>query len=330
MVAFAMFLLIALSSPLISSFLQISSNGSIILFGVGLLFAMVIPVPWGGLQGLQRFGSLALNLILNGGIKLGSGILFVLFGLGVSGALGAIALSYFLTTLLSVFMLGTYLPKEKIEPSHRPNLQRYDWSYFSEVYPYFLPVGVTLLCFMVLTNIDLILVKHFFTPMEAGYYSIAQMVGKIILFLPVPVVMVMFPKLSSLLGQEKKALLILRQSLMIAVFLCGIALTLGLLFPALIIKILTGKIYEECIPLIRFFCLNMTFFSLAFILLYYHLSTQTRSFLYPLVFFTLTQIGLILFFHRSLSQVLWVVAIVGFCLLGTNLFLIYQAHLNRR
>ncbi len=328
MVALAIFLLISLGSSLISSFLQISSNGSIILFAISLLFAMVIPVPWGGLQGLQRFGSLALNLILNGGIKLGFGILFVLLGLGVSGALGAIALSYFLTTLLSLLMLGTYLTKGEGKSPREEKLQGYDRSYFSEVYPYFLPVGITLLCFMVLTNIDLILVKHFFTPMEAGYYSIAQMVGKIILFLPVPVVMVMFPKLASLLGQEKKAFLILRQSLMIAVFLCVIAMTLGLLFPALIINILTGKIYVECIPLIRFFCVNMTFFSLALILLYYHLSTQTRSFLYPLVFLTFTQIGLILFFHKSLYQILFVVGIIGFCLLGTNLFLIYRHHLK--
>ena len=57
---------------------------------------------------------------------------------------------------------------------------------------------------MVLTNIDLILVKHFFTPIEAGYYSIAQMVGKIILILPIPIVTVMFPKLSSLDGREEK------------------------------------------------------------------------------------------------------------------------------
>src|SRR3972149_2017554 len=101
----------------------------------------------------------------------------------------------------------------------------------SEVYHYFFPVGTTVLCFMVLTNIDLILVKHFFTPMEAGYYSIAQIVGKIILFLP---------------------------------------------FPASVIELLSGKIYVESISLVKWFCLNMTFSSLTWISLNYHLTTQRR------------------------------------------------------
>jgi O-antigen/teichoic acid export membrane protein len=322
-VAFSIFLLIALGSSFISSFLQISSRGLVILLGTVLLFAMVIPVPWGGLQGLQKFGSLTFNLIINGGLKFALGILFVFLGLGVFGAMSAIALSYFITIFLSLLILGVGLPKKEAIPHQKQDSEETNPTYISEVYQYFFPVGITLLCFMLLTNIDLILVKHFFTPIEAGYYSIAQMVGKIILFLPIPVVMVMFPKLSSLEGQEKKALSTLRQSLIIAVSLCTVAVALSLLFPSLIIRILSGKIYLECIPLVGFFCINMTFFSLILILLYYHLSTHGRWFLYPLLFLTLSQIGLILLFHKTLIQVLLVVSIVSVCLLGINLFLAY-------
>ena len=125
--------------------------------------------------------------------------------------------------------------------------------YVSEVYHYFLPVGITLLCFMILTNVDLILVKHFFTPIEAGYYSIAQMVGKIILFLPIPVVMVMFPKLVCHCrgqGQAQESLSILKQSLMIALLFSALGRSfVGFLFPSLIIRILSGKVYPECISI---------------------------------------------------------------------------------
>jgi len=200
----------------------------------------------------------------------------------------------------------------------------------SEAYRYFFPVGTMLLCFTVLTNVDIILVKHFFPPIEAGYYSIAQMVGKIILFLPFPVATVMFPKLSSSQGQEKKKLSILGRSLMIAGVLCCGAIMLSLLFPALIMRILSGKSYVECISLVRFFCVNATFFSLLLIVLSYHLSTQKRGFLFPLIFLTLMEIGLIALFHRTLIQILMIVGIVAFCLFLINFCLVYWPYIRAR
>jgi O-antigen/teichoic acid export membrane protein len=194
------------------------------------------------------------------------------------------------------------------------------------VYHYFLPVGLTLLCFMVLTNSDLILVKHFFTPMEAGHYSIAQMVGKIILFFPVPVVMVMFPRISSLAGQERKALSTLGQSLMITGFLCALAAGFSLVYPSYIIRFLSGNEYSECIPLARIFSVNMALFSLTLILLYYQLATLRKWFLLPLSFLTFAQILLITLFHKTLTQVLSVVSIVSVCLVAVNLCLAYLPH----
>lgn len=330
-IAMSLFLLVSLGSPLISSFLQIPSLGVIILFGCALLIAMVIPVPWGGLQGLQKYGLLSLNLIINGGLKFVLGIFFVFLGFGLLGAMGAITISYFFTIFLAFLMLGVNLPKVRRAVGEEGNPGRPYFSYFSEVYHYFLSVGITLLCFMVLTSIDLILVKHFFTPIEAGYYSIAQMVGKIILFLPLPVVMVMFPKLSSLEieTQKKKSLAILTHSLMIAGLLCGTTTVLCFLFPSFIIRILSGKVYLECIPLVSIFSVNMTLFSLTLILLYYQLSTDERRFIYPLSILTVAQIGLIILFHKTLTQVLLVAGLVSICLFVINFYLAYYSNERR-
>jgi len=326
-VGFTIFLLILLGSSRLSSFFQFDSQGLIIILGMVLVFAMVIPVPWGGLQGLQKFGPLTFNLIVNGALQFVLGIVFVLIGFGVKGAMGAILLSYVVTTFLSLVILQMSLPKGGSVEGKRGNPEGTDPSYVSEVYQYFFPVGMTLLCFMVLTNIDLILIKHFFTPIEAGYYSIAQMIGKIILFLPIPVIMVMFPKLTALHGQGRteEGLSILKQSLMIALIFCGSAVFIGLLFPSLLIKVVSGKAHLECVPLVKFFCINMSLFSFTFILLYYHLSTQQRGFLYPLFFLTIGQTGFILLFHKTLTQVLFVMGIVALCLFGINVYLVYHA-----
>ncbi len=325
-IASSVFILIALGSSFLSSFFQITSRGLIIVTGIVLFFAFVTPVSSGGLQGLQKFGSLAFTFFMNGGLKLILGILFVLLGWGLLGAMGAVALAYFVTAFFSFSLLYFSLKtpwekvyeKEDLIGNSPPNL--------FEAYQYVFPVGLTLLCFMVLTNVDLILVKHFFTPIEAGYYSIAQMVGKIILVLPIPMVTVMFPSLFSSEGQEKKTRSILERNLKIAGILCGGGTLCSFIFPSAIIKILSGKIYSECLPLVGMFSVNMAFFSLTLILLYYHLFTSRREFLYPLLLFTLMEVGLILLFHDTLVQVLTVVGIVAFCLALINFYLIYRSY----
>jgi len=328
-VTLSFFLLIIVMSSHISSFLQISSRGLVILFGLSLVFSMILPVLWGGLQGLKKFGFLTLSLISNSGLKLVFGILFIFLGLGIFGAMSAVAVSYFVTLILSSFMVGVSLHREKTAAIAERIPENSPPSNFSEVYHYSFSAGFVLLCFMVLTNIDLILVKHFFTPIEAGYYSIAQMVGKVILILPIPVVTVMFPHLFSSGDQEKKTRSILERNLRIAVFVCGGAVLCSLIFPSPIIKALSGEVYPQCLPLVGMFAVNMTFFSLTLILLYYHLSTPRRGFLYPLFLFTLMEVGLILVFHKTLVQVLIVVGIVAFCSALTNFYLVYRPYQQR-
>ena len=52
-VVFCIFLLVVLGGWYISSFLRISSQRLIVLLGMTLLFATVLPVPWGGFRGCK-------------------------------------------------------------------------------------------------------------------------------------------------------------------------------------------------------------------------------------------------------------------------------------
>ena len=47
------------------------------------------------------------------------------------------------------------------------------------------------------------MVKHFFSTVETGYYAGAEMIGKIVLYLPSTIVILMFPKVASLNTQNK-------------------------------------------------------------------------------------------------------------------------------
>ncbi len=326
------FLVVTFGSRIISSFLQITSNYLVIMIGFIMLLSIILPLTYGALQGFQRFGFLGLNIILSGAIKLLLGIFLVTMGFEVMGVLGAVAGSAFLALIVSLFMLRTALnePSALSEATLKVNagnpvpneeIMKGELN-LSRVYGYFIPVSITFLCFMVLTNIDIILVKHFFSPLMAGYYSYSQMVGKIITFLPAAIIVVMFTKVSHLHAQHKDTIPILKKTLMIVGLLCGIATLICILFPSLIIRLLSGKEHLECIPLVRLFAIAMTFFGLAYTLSLYYLSIHRFNFIYPLLFCAALQIALILFFHKTLSQVLYILSANSLLLFIINLRLI--------
>ena len=321
------FLILIFGSRGISSFLQIASPLLIVILGVITFFSIILPLTQGGLQGLQRFGYLGLTMITNGSLKLALGIIFVSIGFGVMGAMSAVAISAFIALLLSFIMLTSVLPrrltliaKSLQLKSNSPDPEMN----FSEIYRYFCAVATVFLCFMVLTNIDVVLVKHFFKPLEAGYYSIAQMVGKIILFLPIAITMVMFPKVSNLHAQGKDTFHILRRSLLCVGLLCGTAALICLLFPGLIIRLLSGEEHLHCIPLARIFSVTMVFFALAYVLLFYHLSIHRLGFIYSLVLLTVLQFLAIILFHQSLSQVLYIMCGNAVLLFLINAYLAFK------
>jgi len=307
--AVSLFLILILLSKFISDYLRISSIIPVIIASVIIAFSLFIPISLGALQGLQRFNKMGFIMAIGGMLKLSLGILLVLAGLGVAGALGGFAAAVLFTFVLSTIPIIGFF-------SHHTPLQEVD---MSEVYRYVVPTALTWLAFMSLTNIDIILVKHFFSPQEAGYYSIASMLGKIVLFLPAAITAVMFPKVSNLHGQGKETRPILKMSLIYVALLCGGAALVCILFPEEVMRLVLGRIVSECTLLARIFALNMAFFSLLTILLFYQLSVHRFKFIIPLSIFAVLEVILILLFHNSLFQVLTIMGIIGFLLFLLNL-----------
>jgi O-antigen/teichoic acid export membrane protein len=320
-------IILILGSKGICSFLQIDSELLIVILGVIAFLSFILPLTQGGLQGLQRFGYLGLTMITNGSIKLLLGIMFVSAGFGVIGAMGALATSTFVTLLLSVIMLASVLrrPLALITESRHSKLNNTNPKKdSSEIYRYFYAVATVFLCFMILTNIDVVLVKHFFKPLEAGYYSIAQMVGKIILFLPVAITLVMFPKTSELHTQAKATFHILKKSLLYVGTLCVTAALFCIVFPGLIIRLMSGEEHSNCIPLARMFSVTMVFFALVYVLLFYLLSIHRLDFIYSLVLLTILQTLAISIFHQTLSQVLYIMCGNAVLLFLINTYLAFK------
>lgn len=307
------FVIFVLGSPYIASFLKISSTIPVIIIGASLSFAFVLPSPLGILQGLQRFGQFGTNLVVQSFSKLLVGILLVYVGLGVSGALSAFAISFLAGLVIALILLASLF--------HQGNLG--DDINFSEIYRYCFPVLITILCFTLLTNIDVVLVKRFFASSEAGYYAAASIVSKIIIYLPGAIGIVMFPRASELHSLKQDTISVLRRSLFYTALLCGVA-TLGYFaFPSLIVRVIFGKEYLAAIPLIGLFGLAMYFFSLTNILLMYQLSIHRLAFVKTLIMATVLEVVLIILFHQTLTQVILSLLLVSLFLFFVNIYYVF-------
>ena len=235
-------------SKYIASFLQTPSLLPIIIIGTCLPVSFILPLIWGELQGLQEFNYLGSNIVLQAFSKLALGILLVYLGWRVNGAL----LGYVLSPLIAfsfaiIYLLHIFQRQKNAENSQETfqdskHFQKLDSTIeysskdsfpkeilnFSEkqiglpnIFIYSLPVALTILCFTLLTNGDVLLVKHFFVPYQAGYYSAASIVAKIIIYLPGAIGIVMFPKTSELYALNQDSLGVLKKSLLYTVIICG-------------------------------------------------------------------------------------------------------------
>lgn len=313
------FLIFSLISGYLASFLQIPSRIPVIILGTFILVSVILPVVYGGLWGLQSFGHLGSNMVMGAFLRLAFGILLVFISFGVNGAIAASALSTFIVLLLA------FLPLKFL------NAYRYDDPKInsSEMYQYFWPVLITLLCFTILTNIDVVLVKHFFTPVEAGHYSAAAIFGKIVLFLPGAVAMVMFPMASEFHALGKDPEVILQKSLLLVGAMCGTVALSYFLFPSFVVSLLFGKKYMVSVPLLGPFGIAMTLFALLNIMLYYHLSVHNLNFIYALVACTILQVILLWFLHDTLQQVIYILAANAGLLFVLNWLLVHRRQLAK-
>lgn len=282
--------------PLLAEFLHIKVT-PLLLISPCVLFLMILPINRGLLQGLQRFKGLSLNLIIEGGIKLFGGIILVFLGLGIYGAIISIVLSYIIP-----FFVGYYPLKDIIKRKKEKIVTK-------DIYKFSIPILIALISLTLMYSIDLILVKHFFNEIEAGYYAAASKLGLILFFATLSISQVMFPKVSELYNKNKNPKKLLYKSLLISLIIIAPTIIIFNLFPKLIVNILFGPKFINAAQYIGLFSIIIGLFSLIYIIVFYNLSINKRRFLHLLLMFNVLQIVLIILFHSSLMQIVYILIV---------------------
>ena len=289
-------LLLFLFRGSLSIYLNLPDSNLISLLAVGTAFYIPLGVRRGYIQGIHAFGPLALNFMLEGLVRLGGVYVLIEMGLGVKGAV----LASVLAVIVAYFFA---LPSPGIGSLRFRGLSISSGE------------GVQAIVFFagqtVINNFDIVLVKHFFPPVEAGFYAAIALVGRLVNMCAWSVVNTMFPVSAGAAGDEHEASPVLFTSLSM-VFLILTCLILSLwMVPNFLWKTLFGAqfavgSYGLLAPLLILYAINAGIYSLSSVIITYEMSRKIANTSWlQLAFSGAMALGIYLL-HHTLRQVIWI------------------------
>lgn len=298
----------------ISGFLRIDSTAPVLILAVSLFLSFMLPVGRGLLQGLQEFNYLGINVLTDTTLRLITAVILVLMGLGAGGALLGSVVGSSAALMLAFFPLVNLVRKS-------PGTREID---FFNIYSFFWPTAATIFFFYILISMDMIIVKHFFEPLMAGYYSGAVILGKVVFFLPTALSLIMFSKSSEQHSLDKDTLPDLKRYLAWTGIISGLATTIFFLIPEKIMLLIGFAKYLPVSYLVGFLGLAMAFYALNNILFLYQLSVHSYRFIWVLAFTALIQGLLMWFFHSSLFFIVIILVVSGCLLFVINFVIVFS------
>jgi O-antigen/teichoic acid export membrane protein len=303
----AIVVVILLLSKTIANFLHIADSYFIYFTAISMIATTSLVLTISTMQGLQLFLRIASNSLIQGFSKVFFGILLVFSGMKSLGGFLGIVLSSVCALSLSIFQLPKWVfqMKRKEYKAYKTEIN------LKEIYGYFFPVSIALIAYTFFITTDIILVKHFFSESDTGIYSIAQTVGKIVLFLPTAISLVFFPVTVQHDIQKKNTLPILRKCLFLVGGLSSGAFIFTFAFPGLMLRLIAGRVVPECISLVRFLIFPMSLFSIVHIFIYYNLSLRRMKFIRNIFILSICQIAAMWFLHRTLYDIAGIMLIIA-------------------
>jgi O-antigen/teichoic acid export membrane protein len=295
-----------------------SSSGMFVVFGIGIPLYFMMSVNRGVFQGKKQFKMLSityqLEMLSRLVITLGLIVLFdikssIVIAIGILGSFG-FGLIPFKFKKLSFKGLGSVYAEET-----------------KQIRRFFIITAFYEFTQIIINNSDILLVKHFFESWDAGLYAALALIGRIVYFIAWMFVMLLLPTVVQLKKEGKATAPILFKY--VGYIACISLLIIGAtaVFPEMAIQLLFGEQYLEIAPLLWKYALATGLFAIANIFAYYYLSLDKNV---PVIIsgvFGMLQMGLVIFFHDSLAQVVHMQIAAMFLLLATQVaFFFFDAH----
>jgi len=293
-----------LANSVLTSYLRLSSPWIIILLAVGLTVYIPLGVKRGGLQGTCRFRGLSWNMVAEALVKFLGAIILIEMGFGVLGAVAAISGSVIFAYLL---------------PDAAHELRTKTVSKAGE-----LQLGETVQAIVffvgqvIISNIDILMVKHFFPPDMAGLYAAIALVGRLLYFGAWSIVSAMFPVSAGTSEDRQTPALLALPLLMVTGISIAFVLFLAA-FPQLVFRTLFGAHFVSSVQGLNWL-LSMNaaatgIYAISVVLITYEMSRRIANTGWlQLVVSGLIVLG-IAWFHSTLMEVIVVQEVLRILLL---------------
>lgn len=280
----------------IANFFSISEYIPVAILLCSSVIGLLIVVNRGVLQGGQRFIELTVAGTIDPVIRVIIGVGLVKIGLGLSGAMAAILIA----VGISYFM--TFLPLRKIFRLATGKVESFRFDK-KEIVAYSGPTLLAAIFLVISINLDIVLIKHFFSPEEAGIYSAISTIGKIILYVTSPIISVMFPMVSEQKTKGEKHYRVFLMSLLFTLFGSLAILAVYVVAPGKVISILYGVKFSSLYYLLPQIGLAVLFYSLVNLIVNYYLAIKNFVFLWFFALILLVQVTIISVWHPNLEVV---------------------------
>jgi len=231
-------LIVIFSIDPISDYLKLEDHLPLYIFLLYLDTGVLLGVLLGVMQGLLMHVKVSIKGALVAFLKLIFAIAFVVFmGYSYNGALFAALLANVAVGLWVYSIVNKHLPLKNIKHEAIPK------EVYKNIAAYAVPVTLTWFAIGLITNIDVVLVKHYASEVEAGEYSVAAVIARIAVFLPGVLLTVLFPQVSQnkVDGKSSMSTLLVVMGLTLLLSCCFVSTVY--FFPGTAITLLFGSKY---------------------------------------------------------------------------------------
>ena len=232
-----LFVFLFLLANQIRLFLKIESLTPIYIF-IFLIFLNVIYTLYDSiLQGLRMYVTHAMQSTVLVFIRLLFILLLVVY---LSHSYNAALLSQILATIIVLGFIYQISRKTTCVTNKKINIPR---KIYKEMFHYSIPVALTWGTLIIISYMDIPLVKHYFDEYQAGIYSSASIIGKIGYFLPTVLLHAFFPEVINNDKLGKSSIPLLAFMLGITLLICASYVLVVFFFKEFLITLLFGGRY---------------------------------------------------------------------------------------
>jgi len=165
-------------------FLNFNNPLAFMIFMLFVVVSLVLTIPLSFLQGLQNFTKFSVSNIMMALNKFFLGIGITLLTYEITGTF----LGMFIGALISFVIVCLFLRKD-LRLTTGAEISKW----LKKLLMFALPSSLTLLSLTALFNVDVVLVKHFFSEEISGVYSSMVIIGRIMFFGASSISLVLFP-----------------------------------------------------------------------------------------------------------------------------------------